>query len=88
VFGIIRDGPSHKHKHKCRPDYYFVPHEFQPTFSSITIAMSHTIVLLQPDSPDSRTYSDYDTVTEAMEGEDLLMLCVSVGTGGPHLPKQ
>ena len=31
--------------------------------------MTHTIVLLQPSSPATRTYSDYDNVNEAMEGE-------------------
>lgn len=31
--------------------------------------MSHTIVLIQPNSKaESRTYSDYETVNEAMEG--------------------
>jgi hypothetical protein len=31
--------------------------------------MAHTILLVQPGSkPESRTYSDYETVSEAMEG--------------------
>ncbi|VDD87695.1 unnamed protein product [Enterobius vermicularis] len=31
--------------------------------------MSHTILLIQPTSrPDSRTWSDYETTTECMEG--------------------
>ena len=31
--------------------------------------MSHTIVMMQPGGPSTRTYSDYDTVKEAMDGE-------------------
>lgn len=51
------------------PDAQTVP---VPAFPSPSSSMSHTIVLIQPDAPASRTYSDYDTVTEAMEGEFLL----------------
>ncbi|XP_074596757.1 enhancer of rudimentary [Brevipalpus obovatus] len=30
--------------------------------------MSHTIVLIQPGRPESRAYSDFESVNEAMEG--------------------
>ena len=30
--------------------------------------MSHTIVLIQPGKPETRTYSDFESVGEAMEG--------------------
>ncbi|XP_053205099.1 enhancer of rudimentary homolog [Panonychus citri] len=30
--------------------------------------MSHTIVLIQSGKPDTRTYSDFESVNEAMEG--------------------
>lgn len=30
--------------------------------------MPHTIVLIQPGKPETRCYSDFETVTEAMEG--------------------
>ncbi|KAI1286320.1 Protein enhancer of rudimentary [Halotydeus destructor] len=30
--------------------------------------MSHTILLFQPAKPDSRTYADYESINEAMEG--------------------
>ena len=31
--------------------------------------MSHTILLIQPTKPETRAYSDYDSINEAMEGE-------------------
>ena len=35
----------------------------------ITIIMSHTILLIQPGTkPETRTYSDYESVNECMEG--------------------
>eukprot|EP00095_Tigriopus_kingsejongensis_P007223 snap_masked-scaffold1635_size32709-processed-gene-0.3 protein:Tk07223 transcript:snap_masked-scaffold1635_size32709-processed-gene-0.3-mRNA-1 annotation:"enhancer of rudimentary homolog" len=33
-----------------------------------TARMSHTILLVQPQKPETRTYSDYESVNEAMEG--------------------
>ena len=30
--------------------------------------MAHTIVLFQPTKPETRTYADYESINEAMEG--------------------
>lgn len=34
--------------------------------------MPHTILLIQPGKPETRTYSDYESINEAMEGICIL----------------
>lgn len=38
--------------------------------------MSHSILLIQPSSPETRTYSDYESVNDCLEGKYLVMFLV------------
>ena len=43
-------------------------HYFGDQRRDLRIGMAHTIVLMQIGKPDTRTYSDFESVNEAMEG--------------------
>lgn len=38
------------------------------TGSSLILKMSHSILLIQPSTPETRTYSDYESVNDCLEG--------------------
>jgi len=53
----------------------FNKYEILILFPYYILLQSHTILLIQPESrPETRTYSDYESVNECMEGKELPLL--------------
>lgn len=51
---------------------------YYQTNNKYFVFQSHTILLVQPTKrPEGRTYADYESVNECMEGKLVVLLCIA-----------